>query len=100
MSDDVVRIVPDGKLVFGMQLPVQALSTRIAAPWENDPAVGVPELVQAAQTADRAGFFYVAVCDHVAIPTRARADAMSTTWYDPVSTLGVPRGADDAGPAA
>ena len=33
------------------------------------------------------GFFYVAVCDHVAIP-RELAPAMSTTWYEPISTLG------------
>ena len=59
----------------------------VAAPWERETDVGVPELVQAAQAADRAGFFYVAVCDHVAIP-RQLAPAMSTTWYDPVSTLG------------
>ena len=87
MSDEVVRIVPEGRLAFGMQLPVQAMSTIIAQPWEREPHVGVAELVQAAHTADRAGFFYVAVCDHVAIPTEL-APAMSTTWYDPVSTLG------------
>jgi probable F420-dependent oxidoreductase len=87
MTDAVVRIVPEGKLVFGIQLPVQAMSTIIAAPWEREPDVGVAEMLQAAQTADRAGFFYVAVCDHVAIP-KELAPAMSTTWYDPVSTLG------------
>ena len=31
-----VTVVPRGRLVYGMQLPVQALSVRIAAPWEND----------------------------------------------------------------
>jgi probable F420-dependent oxidoreductase len=87
VSDDVVRVVPDGKLVFGIQLPTVALSTMVAAPWERENGAGVPDLVQAAQAADRAGFFYVAVCDHVAIP-RALAPAMSTTWYEPISTLG------------
>jgi probable F420-dependent oxidoreductase len=87
VSDDVVKVVPDGKLVFGIQLPTVALSTMVAAPWERETGSGVPELVQAAQAADRAGFFYVAVCDHVAIP-RALAPAMSTTWYEPISTLG------------
>ena len=87
VTDDVVTVVPDGKLVFGIQLPSVALSTMVAAPWERDNGAGVPELVQAAQAADRAGFFYVAVCDHVAIP-RPLAAAMSTTWYEPVSTLG------------
>jgi len=88
VSDDAtgtVSIVPDAQLVFGMQLPVQALSSVIAAPWEHD--AGVPELVAAAKAADDAGFFYVAICDHVAIP-RAYAPAMSTTWFNPIATLG------------
>ena len=80
-----MRVVPDGELVFGIQLPVVALSTMIAAPWERE--AGVDDLVRAAQTADRAGFFYVAVCDHIAIP-RAFASAMSTTWFNPIATLG------------
>jgi len=87
VSDDVVTVVPAGKLVFGIQLPTVALSTMVAAPWEREDGAGVPELVRAAQAADRAGFFYVAVCDHVAIP-RQLAPAMSTTWYEPISTLG------------
>jgi probable F420-dependent oxidoreductase len=87
VSDEIVTVVPAGKLVFGIQLPTVALSTLVAAPWEREDGAGVPELVQAAQAADRAGFFYVAVCDHVAIP-RKLAPAMSTTWYEPVSTLG------------
>ena len=87
MTDDVVSVVPPGKLVFGIQLPSVALSTLVAAPWEREQGAGVPELVRAAQSADRAGFFYVAVCDHVAIP-RSAAATMSTTWYDPISTLG------------
>ncbi|HMF05046.1 MAG TPA: TIGR03619 family F420-dependent LLM class oxidoreductase [Acidimicrobiia bacterium] len=87
MSDDIVSVVPAGKLVFGIQLPSVALSTMVAAPWERENGAGVPELVRAAQAADHAGFFYVAVCDHVAIP-RQLAPAMSTTWYEPISTLG------------
>jgi len=87
VSDDVVTVVPAGKLVFGIQLPTVALSTMVAAPWERENGAGVSELVRAAQAADRAGFFYVAVCDHVAIP-RLLAPAMSTTWYEPISTLG------------
>ena len=87
VSDDVVTVVPAGRLVFGIQLPTVALSTMVAAPWERENGAGVSELVRAAQAADRAGFFYVAVCDHVAIP-RSLAPAMSTTWYEPISTLG------------
>ncbi|QYX83182.1 LLM class F420-dependent oxidoreductase [Streptomyces akebiae] len=67
-----------------MQLPVQSQSTLYAEPWEAD--AGPRELAEVARAADRAGFAYVAVCDHVAIPRRL-APAMSTVWYDPVATL-------------
>jgi probable F420-dependent oxidoreductase len=80
-----VSVVPQGVLAFGLQLPVQALSVRTSMPWERDGA-GPAELVRVAQACDRSGFFYVAVCDHVAVP-REPAETMSTTWYDPVSTL-------------
>ena len=80
-----VSVVPDGVLAYGLQLPVQALSLRTSMPWERDGA-GPAELVQVAQACDRAGFLYVAVCDHVAVP-REPAETMSTTWFDPVSTL-------------
>ena len=79
-----VPIVPEGRLVYGIQLPVQALSVMTSMPWERD--AGVQDLLRAAQTADRAGFFYVAICDHVAIP-RDKAETMSTTWFHPVPTL-------------
>jgi probable F420-dependent oxidoreductase len=80
-----VPVVPAGELAFGIQLPVQALSTVIAAEWEH--TAGIDELALAARAADISGFFYVAVCDHVAIPT-AYAKAMSTTWWSPLPTLG------------
>ncbi|MFI1825090.1 TIGR03619 family F420-dependent LLM class oxidoreductase [Streptomyces sp. NPDC020412] len=67
-----------------MQLPVQAQSALFAEAWEAK--AGVDDLVEVAKVADRTGFAYVAVCDHVAIPRRL-ADAMSTVWYDPVATL-------------
>src|SRR5207249_8457190 len=53
--------------------------------WEV--TAGAKELAAVAIACDRADFDYIAVCDHVAIP-RAKADAMSTTWYDTVATLG------------
>ncbi|TLQ45330.1 LLM class F420-dependent oxidoreductase [Streptomyces marianii] len=71
-------------VVYGMQLPVQSQSTIYAETWEA--AAGPDDLVAIARTADRAGFAYVAVCDHLAIPLRL-AGAMSTIWYDPVATL-------------
>ncbi|MGV9560971.1 LLM class F420-dependent oxidoreductase [Streptomyces sp. NPDC003480] len=67
-----------------MQLPVQALSALFAEPWEA--GAGPEDLVETARAADRAGFDYLASCDHVAIPRRL-APAMSTVWYDPVATL-------------
>ena len=72
-------------LTYGMQLPVQSQSTIYAEGWEA--GAGPEDLVEIARTADRAGFGYLASCDHVAIPRRL-APAMSTVWYDPVATLG------------
>lgn len=69
-----------------MQLPVQSHSTIYVADWELD--AGPDELVRVAQAADDAGFLYVAVCDHVAVPAEA-APRMGTFWADPVATLGL-----------
>ncbi|MDQ0843400.1 LLM class F420-dependent oxidoreductase [Streptomyces sp. V1I6] len=71
-------------VAYGMQLPVQSQSTLYAEPWETE--AGPDDLAAVAVAADRAGFSYIAVCDHVAVPRRL-ADAMSTVWYDPVATL-------------
>ncbi|WP_043673887.1 LLM class F420-dependent oxidoreductase [Streptomyces xylophagus] len=71
-------------LAYGIQLPVQSQSTIYAEPWEADAGPG--DLVEIAQAADRAGFAYIAGCDHVGVPRRL-ATAMSTIWYDPVATL-------------
>jgi probable F420-dependent oxidoreductase len=78
-------IVPAGAVVFGIQLPVQAQSTYFVEPWERD--AGPEEMAAVAREADRSGFFYVAVCDHVAIPTDL-VPAMGAIWYDTVATLG------------
>lgn len=77
-------IVPAGDVVFGIQLPVQAQSRYFVEPWELD--AGPAEIADVARAADRSGFFYVAVCDHVAIP-RSLAPRMSAVWYDTVATL-------------
>ncbi|WOT35457.1 TIGR03619 family F420-dependent LLM class oxidoreductase [Streptomyces coeruleorubidus] len=71
-------------LAYGIQLPVQSQSTIYAEPWEA--AAGPEDLLAVARAADRAGFAYLASCDHIAIPRRL-ASAMSTVWYDPVATL-------------
>jgi len=80
-----VSVVPDGVLAYGMQLPVQALSVRVSMPWEQEGTVD--DMVRVAQAADQAGFLYVAVCHHVAIPPEP-AEMMSTQWFDPIATLG------------
>jgi probable F420-dependent oxidoreductase len=72
-------------LGFGMQLPIQSRSKLYREPWED--GAGRDELAAIAQAADRAGFSYIAVCDHVAIP-RDKAETMQTAWYDTVATLG------------
>lgn len=80
-----VAVVPTGTVAVGMQLPIQSQSSVYVDEWEK--TAGAPELAAIARAADAAGFFYVAVCDHVAIP-RDKAEAMSTTWYDTFTTLG------------
>jgi probable F420-dependent oxidoreductase len=77
-------IVPTGSLVFGIQLPVQAQSKYFVEPWEL--AAGPAELADVAQAADRSGFFYVGVCDHVAIPDDL-SPRMGAIWYDTIATL-------------
>lgn len=79
-----MHVLPEGRLSYGMQLPIQSQSTIYAEPWET--GAGAEDLAEIARAADRAGFAYLASCDHVAIPRRL-AGAMSTVWYDPVATL-------------
>ena len=81
----MAAVLPPGRLVVGMQLPVQSQSTIYVEPWEASATSA--DLARVAQAADRSGFWYVAVCDHVAIP-RDRAEAMGTEWWDTVATLG------------
>lgn len=81
----MAAIIDEGTTVWGLQLPVQSKSTAYRQPWELD--AGPAELARVATAADRAGAFYVAVCDHVAIP-RPADEVMSDTWYDTIATLG------------
>ncbi|HEX3947798.1 MAG TPA: TIGR03619 family F420-dependent LLM class oxidoreductase [Acidimicrobiales bacterium] len=82
---ETVQVVPTGQVAFGMQLPIQSQSRLYVAKWET--RSGPPELARVAQAAEAAGFFYVGVCDHTAIPERL-AGSMGTTWYDTTATLG------------
>lgn len=81
----MAAIIPDGSVEWGMQLPIQSQSTAFVQPWEA--SAGPAELAGIAVAADRSGAFYVAVCDHVAIP-RPMDEAMGSVWYDTVATLG------------
>ena len=81
----MAAIIPTGEVVWGLQLPIQSQSTHFVQPWES--AAGAGELATVARAADAAGAFYVAVCDHIAVP-RPADEAMSATWYDTVATLG------------
>ena len=78
-------LIPAGQMGIGLQLPVQAQSKVFAEPWEAD--AGVEEITAIATAADQLGFFYLGVCDHIAVP-RQRAATMGTTWYDTMTTLG------------
>jgi probable F420-dependent oxidoreductase len=81
----VASIIPEGQLVYGLQLPIQAKSKTFVEEWEAD--AGADELAAIVRKADEAGFFYVAVCDHLAV-TKPMDAHMGTTWYDTVATLG------------
>ena len=74
---------PSG-LRFGIRLPVQSQSTLYAEPWEC--RAGIDEIAAVARVAEHAGFAYVAVGDHVAVP-KDRAHDLTTTWFDCVATL-------------
>ncbi|HEY2303184.1 MAG TPA: TIGR03619 family F420-dependent LLM class oxidoreductase [Acidimicrobiales bacterium] len=79
-------IVPDGSLIYGVQLPVQSLTSTKAEPWEA--SAPVADMVMAAKQAEAAGFAFVGVCDHVALPDNDYTHHMTPTWYDPIATLG------------
>jgi probable F420-dependent oxidoreductase len=81
----MASIVPSGTLAYGMQLPIQAKSKTFVEDWELD--AGAEELAAIVRKADETGFFYVAVCDHLAV-TKPLDAHMGTTWYDTVATLG------------
>lgn len=79
-----MRTIDPGRRWVGTQLPIQAQSSMFVAEWER--CAGPEDLAQVAQTCEVAGFDYVGVCDHIAIPERA-APAMGTHWMDPIATL-------------
>ena len=76
--------IPAQTRVYGIQLPIQSKSKTFVADWELSATPA--DLARVAQTADEHGFFYVAVCDHIAIPD-SLASTMGTYWQDCISTL-------------
>ena len=82
---DAVRVVPEGTVVWGMQLPIQSQSNLYVSEWEKKATVD--DLAAIAVGADEAGCFYLGVCDHTAIPERL-VGAMGSVWYDTIATLG------------
>jgi probable F420-dependent oxidoreductase len=80
----VTPLIAPGRLEVGMQLPIQSQSRIYAEPWEE--GTGADELATIVDAAEAAGLFYVAVCDHVAVPEEP-AKRMQTIWYDTVATL-------------
>ncbi len=76
--------IPAGTRAYGMQLPIQAKSNTFVAEWERTATPA--DLARVARTADDHGFFYVGVCDHVAVPD-SHIPAMGTFWADPIATL-------------
>jgi probable F420-dependent oxidoreductase len=81
----MTTIVPAGVLAVGMQLQVQTKSRTFREDWEDD--ADSSAIAALARAAESAGFFYIAVSDHVAVP-RPYDERMQTTWYDTVATLG------------
>jgi len=81
----MTAINSEGEWTFGIQLPIQTLTRTLVDPWEDDATV--EDLVTVAQRCDQAGFGFIGVCDHIAIPDNDYAAHMTTTWYDTVATL-------------
>ena len=84
VTDTTVLCIDPGHRWVGTQLPIQAQSSLFVAEWER--SASPEDLAQVAQTCEVAGFDYVGVCDHIAIPERA-ASSMGTHWMDPIATL-------------
>lgn len=82
----MATIVPQGRLAWGMQLPIQMHSATIREEWELTATVA--DLVEIARTADAAGALFVAATDHVALPHNDYTKHMTPTWYDTIATLG------------
>jgi len=80
-----MSFVPEGKLIWGLQLPVQSLTESIREPWELDGTVS--DLISVARAVEQAGGTFAGVCDHIAIPDNDYSKRLSSQWFDPIATL-------------
>ncbi|MEO8696605.1 MAG: TIGR03619 family F420-dependent LLM class oxidoreductase [Acidimicrobiales bacterium] len=80
-----MSIFPAGKLVWGLQLPIQSLTESKREPWELEGTVD--DMICVAQAVEAGGGRFVGVCDHIAIPDNDYTRHMSAQWFDPISTL-------------
>lgn len=80
----MAAVLPADRLTVGIQLPIQAQSTAFVEGWEA--TAGAEMLASVARATDEAGFGYVAVCDHVAVPVD-KAEVMGSEWWDTIATL-------------
>ena len=85
MTVRTVSVIPEGKLVYGIQLPVQALSINTSMPWEQDATV---DDLRRAALGGGPGRVLLRGDLRPHCDPRDRAEVMSTTWFNPVATLG------------
>src|SRR4029078_674957 len=78
-------VIPDGRLVHAMQLPVQSQPSVAREPWEA--TAGPDEIGAIARQAAETGLASLAVCDHVVVDKRPPSDRMGPGWYDTIATL-------------
>ena len=77
--------IPTGTRVYGIQLPIQSQSQTFVADWELSPTS--VDLARGRVPADDHGFFYVAVCDHIAVhrvPRRRHGHVLAGLHLDVV----------------
>ena len=55
MAGLTVSIVPDGVVAYGIQLPIQSLSTRVSMDWERAGGT-IEDMAAVAEACDQSGF--------------------------------------------
>lgn len=83
MSHSRERLVPAG-LAIGLGTPIVISFPQKTPEWSQQATPG--DLVRLVQAADRLGYAYVTVSDHVMVPRKA-VEAMGAIWFAPLPTL-------------